>query len=148
MRVLLVTYLKNTYDFGEKIRGKIVDKECYLITGDVSALYTNMLHERTIKCVEEIFQKYPDQTRPDKYILDLLNITLRNNDFQFNGKFYLQTCGTPMGKVYAPALANIYMLEFDEKAMTGFKIEPFFFFRFSDDIFSIFMGTKEEILES
>jgi hypothetical protein len=39
------------------------------------------------------------------------------------------------------------MLEFDEKAMTGFKIKPLFFFRFLDDIFSIFVGTKEEILE-
>ena len=141
------TYLKNTYDFVEKIRGKIVDGDCYLITGDVSALYTNMRHERTIKCVREIFKKYPDRIRPDKHILDLLNITLKNNDFQFNGKFYLQTCGTPMGKVYAPALANIYMLEFDEKAMTGFKIKPLFFFRFLDDIFSIFVGTEEEILE-
>lgn len=141
------TYLKNTYDFVEKIRGKVVDQECYLITGDVSALYTNMLHERTIECVREILQKYPDQARPDKHILDLLSITLRNNDFRFNGKFYLQTCGTPMGKVYAPALANIYMLEFDEKAMTGFRIKPLFFFRFLDDIFSIFVGTKEDILE-
>ena len=141
------TYLKNTYDFVEKIRGKSVDQECFLITGDVSALYTNMIHERTIECVRKIFQKYPDRSRPDKHILDLLNITLRNNDFQFNGKCYLQTCGTPMGKVYAPALANIYMLEFDEKAMTGFKIKPLFFFRFLDDIFSIFVGTKEEILE-
>lgn len=141
------TYLKNTYDFVEKIRDKVVDQECFLITGDVSALYTNMKHERTIECVREIFKKYPDQARPDKHILDLLNITLRNNDFQFNGKFYLQTCGTPMGKVYAPALANLYMLEFDEKAMTGFKIKPLFFFRFLDDIFSIFLGTKEDILE-
>ena len=141
------TYLKKTYDFVEKIRGKIVDKDCYLITGDVSALYTNMQHERTIECVREIFKKYPDRTRPDKHILDLLNITLRNNDFQFNGKCYLQTCGTPMGKVYAPALANIYMLEFDYKAMHGFKIKPLFFFRFLDDIFSIFMGTREDIVE-
>jgi hypothetical protein len=56
------TYLKNTYDFVEKIRGKNVDENCYLITGDVSALYTNMMHERTINCVREIFQKYPDKT--------------------------------------------------------------------------------------
>jgi len=52
-----------------------------------------------------------------------------------------------MGKVYAPALANIYMLEFDEKAMNGFKIKPLLFFRYLDDIFFIWMGTLDELLE-
>ena len=141
------TYLKNTYDFIDKIRHKIVDEHCFIVTGDVSALYTNMMHDRTIACVKEIFEKYPDPARPDKHLIDLLNVTLKNNDFQFNGKHYLQTCGTPMGKVYAPALANIYMLEFDEKAMTGFRIKPYLFFRYLDDVFFIWIGSKSELLE-
>jgi hypothetical protein len=52
-----------------------------------------------------------------------------------------------MGKVYAPALANIYMLEFDEQAMNGFKIKPLLFFRYLDDIFFIWTGNIEELLE-
>ena len=83
------SYIKNTYDFVDRIRNQIVDKNCFLITGDVSALYTNMDHDRTINCVKEIFNKYPDGNRPDGLLIDLLNITLRNNDFQFNGKIYL-----------------------------------------------------------
>lgn len=139
------TYLKNTYDFVSKIRNQIVPNDCFLVTGDVSALYTNMLHDRTLSCIENIFEKYPDPLRPDKHLLELLKVTLKNNDFQFYGKNYLQTCGTPMGKVYAPALANIYMLEFDEKAMNGFKIKPLLFFRYLDDIFFIWTGSIEEL---
>jgi hypothetical protein len=106
-----------------------------------------MLHDRTLSCIENIFKKYPDPLRPDKQLMELLKITLKNNDFQFNGKNYLQTCGTPMGKVYAPGLANIYMLEFDDKAMHGYKIKPLFFFRYLDDIFFIWTGSIEELKE-
>src|SRR5215470_17323332 len=134
------SYLKNTYDFVEKIRGVPVNENCFIVTGDVSALYTNMLHDRTIACVRDIFMKYPDVTRPDKHLLELLEVTLKNNDFQFNGKCYLQTCGTPMGKVYAPALANIYMMEFDDRAMNDYKIKPQFFFRYLDDIIFVWTG--------
>ena len=141
------TYLKNTYDFINKIRNATVPDDCFIVTGDVSALYTNMLHERTLSCIKDRFKTFPDSSRPDKYLMELLEITLKNNDFQFYGKNYLQTCGTPMGKVYAPALANIYMLEFDDKATKGFKIQPILFFRYLDDIFFIWTGTKEELLE-
>lgn len=141
------TYLKNTYDFIDKIRNVPIPEDCFLVTGDVSALYTNMLHDRTLFCVKNIFEKYPDPTRPDKHLIDLLKITLKNNDFHFNGKNYLQTCGAPMGKVYAPSLANIYMLDFDERAMKGFKIKPLFFFRYLDDVFFIWTGNLNELLE-
>jgi len=141
------TYLKNTYDFINKIRNKTVPDDCFIVTGDVSALYTNMLHDRTLSCIKERFKTFPDKLRPDKYLMKLLEITLKNNDFNFYGKNYLQTCGTPMGKVYAPALANIYMLEFDDKAINGFKIKPMLFFRYLDDIFFIWTGNKEELLE-
>lgn len=141
------TYLKNTYDFVSKIRNVTVPDDCLIVTGDVTALYTNMLHDRTLSCVENIFHKYPDPSRPDKHLMELLKITLKNNDFQFYGRNYLQICGTPMGKVYAPALANIYMLEFDEKAMNGFKTKPLLFFRYLDDIFFIWKGNTDELLE-
>ncbi len=91
------TYLRNTYDFVSKIRNKIVPNDCFLVTGDVSALYTNMLYDRTLSCIENIFKKYPDPLRPDKHLLELLNVTLKNNDFQFYGKNYPQTCGDTDG---------------------------------------------------
>lgn len=52
-----------------------------------------------------------------------------------------------MGYPYAPHLANIYILEFDEKIMNGFHIKPKFYFRFLDDIFFIWPGTEEELGE-
>lgn len=141
------SFIKDSYDFVNKIRYKIVPSNCFLVTGDVSALYTNMLHNRTIDCVKNMFNKITDPKRPDKYLLDLLEITLKNNDFEFNNEYFLQICGTAMGKKYAPSLANIYLLEFDYNAIKNSFILPDSYFRFLDDIFFIWTGTEGQLLE-
>lgn len=141
-------YIKNSFDFLHKLKSKNLDlknRDFFLVTGDVASLYTNMHINRSLQKVEEIFQRNPDPTRSDPHILKLLKIALRGNDFYFNNKYYLQIMGTAMGKRFAPALANIYLLDFDRAAMEDFHIKPECFFRFLDDIFFIFFGTEEDL---
>src|SRR6266516_3185326 len=116
--VLHPAYIKDTYDFVDKI--------------------TN---------VEIAFEKYTNSSRPSSEILDLLKITLNGNDFSFNDEFYLQIYGTAMGKKYAPALANLYLEYFDYMAMNGFRIKPTFYRRYLDDLIIIWPGTVEELKE-
>lgn len=142
------SFIKNSYEFLQKIKNKnlqLENRQFFLVTGDITSLYTNMHITRSLTKVREIFQKNPDPTRNDEILLKLLEISLRGNDFLFNNQYYLQTMGTAMGKRFAPALANIYLLDFDEAAMNGFHIHPELFFRFLDDIFFIFFGTEEEL---
>lgn len=141
------SYLKNSYEFISKIKNQKIEKDYLLVTGDVSALYTNMDIDRTITCVRDIFNKNKNPKRPDNEILKLLEISLKNNDFEFNGKYYLQILGTAMGKRFAPSLANLYLLEFDEKAANGFPIKPLLFFRYLDDIFFIWPGDVDSLKE-
>jgi len=145
--VLHSSYIKDTYDFVSKIRGQQIPKTALLVTADVSALYTNMHIDRTLQVTKNALARHPDPQRPDAYILRLLEITLSNNDFTFNGEFFLQICGTAMGKSYAPGLADLYLEEFDEKAKHGFKINPLLYFRFLDDIHFVWTGTVEELKE-
>jgi len=77
------SYLKDTYDFISKIRDQEVDPSWRLITADVESLYTNMHIDRIIQSVAEIFSEYPDLNRSDQGILELLELILRNNDFEF-----------------------------------------------------------------
>ena len=139
-------YLKDTYDFLNKIRGKQIPKNSILVTADVSSLYTNMDINRTLLVTREAMKIHPNPNRPDKLILDLLELTLKNNDFTFNGEYFLQICGTAMGKNYAPGLADLYLAYLDDKAI-NYKINPLFFFRFLDDIFFVWTGTLEELDE-
>ena len=142
-----VSFLKNSYDFVNKIRNIKFEENWLLVTGDVSALYTNMHHNRTISEVRKIFENDPEPKRPDEHILHLLDIILKNNDFTFNNETFLQILGTAMGKIFSPSLANIYLLEFDEKAMNGYPIKPLLFFRYLDDVFMIWPGSIIELKE-
>lgn len=130
------SYLQNTYDFVNKIQNVPVTKDTIIVTGDVTSLYTNMDITRTLKVVaDKLNETYPLPGRSDQDILNLLSITMNNNDFVMNGQHYLQICGTAMGKVYAPSLANLYLLEFDNSACNNYKFKPGNFFRYLDDVF-------------
>jgi len=87
----------------------------------------------TLNLVREIFKKYPDPARPDKQLLTLLELTL--------------ICSTAMGKDYAPSLANIFLIYFDNLAHQGFYISPELHFRFLYDIHFIWLGTRKELQE-
>jgi len=139
-------YIKDTYDFIDKIRGRVVPRNAFLVTGDVTSLYTNMNIERTLLVTKEALDKHSPQTRLNQHLLDLLQITLQNNDFAFNGDYFLQTCGTAMGKAYAPGLADLYMQEIDNKVCHEFKPELIdYYFRFLDDIIFVWYGTMAEL---
>ena len=140
-------YIKDTYDFVNKVRGKPVQANSFIVTGDVTSLYTNMNLDRIIAVIRETFAKNPDSLRPSEEILELLDLTLKNNDFEFNNEFFLQIHGTAMGKRYAPSLANLYLVFFDYMATNGFRIKPDFYFRFLDDIFLVWGGSLEDLTD-
>lgn len=70
------SYLKDTYDFINKIKQLPVPPDSFLFTMDIDSLYTNIDISEGIQAVKNIFVKYPDSKRPDKELLELLNINL------------------------------------------------------------------------
>jgi len=141
------SYLKDTYDFIQKVSNKVIDKDHLIVSGDITALYTNMDIPRTLETLKREFETNPQPGRPDDEILSLLTVIMTHNDFIFNEERFLQIFGTAMGKTFAPNLANIYLLDLDRQAMEGFRIKPTMFFRYLDDIFFIWPGTREELTE-
>ena len=141
------SYIKDTGDFISKIRGKNIPQDAILFTADVASLYTNMDLNRTMAVVRQQLSRNPVQGRPDEYLLELLNIIIKNNDFEFNGQLYLQQKGVSMGRSFCPALANLYLLDFDHQAINNFKIRPIFYFRYLDDVWGVFPGTINDLQE-
>jgi hypothetical protein len=138
-------YLRDSYDFVEKITAKPISANAFICTADVTALYPNMNIDRSIEVVSQAFANNPDSKRPDKHILDLLSFSLKHNEFTFANKYYRQVCGTAMGKKYAPSLADLYLMELDHMAMNGFHLKPAYYFRYLDDIFFVWEGTRIEL---
>ncbi len=109
---------------------------------DVKSLFTNIPLDETIniiidKCFASATHYHSisrDQFR------DLLNLSVKNCHFLFNGVLYKQVDGVAMGSPLGPLFANIF-LSFHEKSWLAdcpsiFK--PIFYRRYVDDCFLIF----------
>ena len=141
------SYIKDTYDFVQKIKNISIPQEALLFSIDIDSLYTNIETQAGLEAIKTVFNKYPDPTRPETELLELLEINLTKNDFEFNNKFYRQTRGTAMGKIFAPSYANIYMSIWEQTALEICPLKPTHYFRFLDDIFGIWEHSAEEFLE-
>ncbi|KER21156.1 hypothetical protein T265_10452 [Opisthorchis viverrini] len=129
------------HDFANKVAGVTVEPDDILISFDVNSLYTNVpkgdsleidkrlllagttLSERTQLTVDEIVEG----------IKACLNLT----HFVFDNVVYTQEQGLAMGSPISPVLANIFMEEFEQIALTGFPYPPKIFWRYVDDTFVV-----------
>ena len=127
------SYVKDTYHFINIVRTLRVPQNCFLFSMDVKSLYTNIPINEGILCIKKQFDKFPDPKRPDKQLLQLLDINLTRNDFEFDDKFYLQIKGTAMGKKFAPAYANIFMANWEEEVFPKCHIKPTHYLRYLDE---------------
>ena len=138
------SYIKDTSDFLNKLKQARVNAESLLVTIDVESMYTNIDHESGLAAVKKAFEDNPDPSRPDDEILKLLELSLKNNDFEFNGETFLQTSGTAMGKKFAPSYANIFMAHWETEAFKKCYQIPEVYFRFLDDGFIIWNHGREQ----
>lgn len=116
-----------------------------LCTLDVRSLYTNVPITEGIHRVSRAFSRHPDPRRPDSIILELLQLSLSNNDFSYVDTFWLQTSGVAMGKAFGGAFAGIYLGEWEAHVKSSFPLSPRAWFRFQDDIFMIWDHSIENL---
>ena len=128
------SYIKNTYDFVSKIANLVIPDNCLLITLDVESMYTNIDHTKGLMAVSEALG-----VRGPLYdgIMQLLELSLKNNDFLFNNEWYLQITGTSMGRDWAPHYADIYMAKFEKEALLKAPLKPHTYYRYLDDVFIV-----------
>lgn len=138
------SYIKDTYDFVNKIKLLHIPADAFLFTMDVDSLYTNINTDQGMEAVKNTFQLYPDSKRPDKEILQLLYLNLTRNDFEFDDKYFLQISGTAMGKKFAPSFANIFMAQWEQSALSQAPIKPLHYYRYLDDIWGVWTHSLQE----
>ena len=146
------SYLKDTQDFLTKIKDIKIPPNSFLVSLDVDSLYTNIDNKAGMESVREAFAQSKKKNlnfslRPDEEILELLKISLENNDFVFNNEWYLQVSGTAMGKKFAPNYANIFMAKWEKEALNKCKKQPLIYYRFLDDIFIIWTHSESDFWE-
>ncbi|CAF3367010.1 unnamed protein product [Rotaria sp. Silwood2] len=147
LRTTLNGVVCNTSNFIKNIRDVKLNQDEHLASLDIQDLYTNIPVNKAIDITLErlVESKKLDNlpfTKTD--IKELLDLTLKNSYFQFNGKFYKQKTGLPMGNTLSPILADIYMDEYQKQHLHEVNI-PNKIWRYVDDILIITKMNKPEL---
>ena len=144
------SYLQDTPDFLRTIqrinRGQKLRENTLLVTLDVMGLYTNIIHDEGLEALEIELDKRTNPQVPTGFIINLMELLLKNSIFEFHDGYFKQNIGAAMGMKPIPAYANTFMATIDKKikdlegaeAITLLK-------RFLDDYFLIFQGSTKDL---
>jgi hypothetical protein len=144
----LKSYIQDTTDFLNKL-DKIdnLPDEALLVTMDVKSLYTNIPHREGVNAVAQSLENNDGNSFSTRVILKFLNLILNLNNFTFNDDNILQIKGCSMGSKCSCSYANIFMGKFESDYIyPTINDKSLCYFRFVDDIFMIWIGTKEDLL--
>ena len=141
------SYLKDTTDFINFIENTKVKTRTFLVSMDVTSLYTNIPQNEGIEIVCKAYENfYKDNPPiPTHYLREMLRLILKENSFQFNGKHDLQTHGTAMGTKTAVSFANIFMAHTETTILSRTVFKPTVWKRYIDDFFSLWDISKPDI---
>ncbi|CAJ0953503.1 unnamed protein product [Ranitomeya imitator] len=141
------SYVRDTSDFIKSLEGVQVEESTWLVSFDVTSLYTSIEHARGLSAVGVALAGSDMAPECARFALALLGFILGRNFFLFGDEFYLQRRGTAMGSNVAPTYANIYMavLEGDHVYNSSFWGHVRGWRRYIDDIFLVWDGDRSEL---
>ena len=102
------SYLEDTPDFLLFLQA--IGDGAILATIDVYALYSNIKRVDVVEAVRKALDTRKDKMVPAFFILDLFDLVLKYNVFEFDRQLHLQLIGTAMGTRTAPNIADIFMI--------------------------------------
>ena len=130
--------VSSTYDLIDKMNKLSVSNHTYMVSYDITSLFTNVPVQETIDIICNTVCHQPGFPYNHKDLKTLLTIA-NESIFVFSSKLYKQIDGISMGNPLAPLLAEFFMGYLEDKVFnTNSQFYPQYYFRYVDDTLCFF----------
>ncbi|XP_071633849.1 uncharacterized protein [Temnothorax longispinosus] len=137
------SHVKDSWSFVESMKQHSIPPDHVLVSLDVVALFTNIPIELVLTGIEKRWDAISGETRMNlDQFLHAIRMILNSTSFSFDGEFYEQIFGSPMGSPLSPILADIVMDDLETCCLQSFDFHIEIFLRYVDDIFMCIPQSK------
>lgn len=142
--------LKNSLELIDFTKNIKLENRHTMASLDIVNLYTNIPVLRTLEITKDNLLAHSElSANAINELIHLLRITLAQNYFTFNGKFYLQEEGLAMGSPLSSILSEIYLNDFENTNIFSesnkFASKIIFYKRYVDDTIVFFNGNIRQL---
>ena len=140
------SYIKDSNHFLNKIKKlESLPDGAILCTMDVVGPCPNIPHGEGLASHSRFLETRDNKQISSETLMELAEVVLKNNTFEFDQKTFKQERGTAIGTKFAPPYAILFMADFEEKMLEGFEKKPIIWWRYIDDIFFIWEHGEESL---
>ena len=112
---------------------------------DVVGLYTNILHDEGLPVLRKRLDERDEKDVSTDTLVELVELVLKNNIFNFNEKTLKQKRGIAIGAKFSPPYRILFMAELEEKILEKVDNKPYLWWRHIDDIFFIWEHVEQKL---
>ena len=93
-----------------------------LCTIDVVSLHPNIPHEERLASIRKHLNNRGNKEVANDTLVELADIVLKNNYFQFLDKTFKQKWGTEIGTKFAPTYSSLFMADLEQRLLSNIDL--------------------------
>ena len=146
------TYKRDSAHVLEKLNTLTVKRNSLLIALDIVSMYTNCLQDEAIESVCDALDEansglYTIPKPTKEHARCLLELIMKRNIFEFNGRFYRQKIGVAMGSECSPEVCDITLFKYEKDIILPRNPSIKCYMRYRDDVLIVFEGSEDKAVE-